>query len=189
VPLAVPKSAARPTLKPKSDQPGDSSSTAVGGAKTNGTEAAKPAGEANVGLSLLCQSKQQVGKPFIVVVSVNSNATMTAASLALKFDPALLQLKAVRDGGLLGNHAEIKHQVQGGNLVISLQQAADKAAPASANGKLVVIEFTALGAGQTSIEINGAETNLTLGGNLSAQITATPARLQISREAVSLLNY
>jgi hypothetical protein len=167
VPQATVK-AARPTLKNKSE-----------------SEAQE--GLVEVGLSLHCQPKQQVGKSFIVVVSLDSNAPMTGANIALKYDPALLQLKAVRDGGLLGSHPDITHQVAGGNLLISIRQTQEKAQPVKATGKLVVVEFTALGAGQTSIDINGSETQFKLAGDLGAQINAMPVKLQISREAVSSL--
>jgi general secretion pathway protein D len=192
VPLAVPK-AARPTLKPKSDQPGAGGNTAPGtSANPAGPEAAKgekantKATELAVGLSLHCQQKQQVGKSFIVVVSVTGDAALTNASLALKFDPAKLQLKAVRDGGLLGNHADISHQVKGGNLTITMEQAQGKAVPMQANSKLLVLEFKALEPGPTQIDFVNDETQLKLTGNLSARVSSTPAQLQISREAVSL---
>jgi general secretion pathway protein D len=206
VPLAVPKTVPRPTLKPKSDQPEANgatppapSSAKPAGAEANATASAAPSaksaastvkskGDAAVGLSLMpAVIKQQVGKSFIVVVSVSGQATMTGAQVGLKFDPMMLQLKAVRDGGLLGNRPDLTHQVEGGNLLVTLQQAQDKAAPATASGRLLVVEFTALGPGQTAIEFNSSETQLTLVGNLVAQISATPAQVQISRETVSSL--
>jgi len=185
--------APRPVLKPKSDHPETSSKAtpnAASTAKTVTPEAPKGKSDTTVGLSLMpTLIKQQVGKSFIVVVSVNGQASMTGANISLNYDPAMLQVKSVRAGEVLGSRPDLTHQVSGnGNLLITLQQSQEKAAPASANGKLVVVEFTAMGPGQTSINFNGSETQVILAGNLSAQISASAAQVQISREAVSLAN-
>jgi hypothetical protein len=173
------RGAAGATAKPT----GANRSTDPAGGKAKGEEA-----NAAVELNLLCQPKQQVGKSFLVVVSVNGEAQITGANISLKYDPALLQLKAVRDGGLLGSQADITHQDSGGSLVITVQQGSDKTPPVKATGKLVVVEFTALGPGETSIDFNNAETQFTLTDSAAPQVNAVPVKLEISREAISKLN-
>ncbi len=93
----------------------------------------------------------------------------------------------MRDGGLLGSQAEITHQDAGGSLTINAQQSQDKPSPVAANGKLVVIEFTATDAGETSIEFNSSDIKFTLADGGSPKISAAPTKLEIAREAISKL--
>jgi hypothetical protein len=44
----------------------------------------------------------------------SGQSTLTGATLLLKFDATKLQLKAVRNGALLGNRAELEHYEQEG---------------------------------------------------------------------------
>jgi general secretion pathway protein D len=128
--------------------------------------------------------KQQVGKTFLVVVTVNGDGQMTGANLALNFDPSVLQLRAVRDGGLLGSNPDLTHQVQNGNLLVTVQQSPDLNRPAKTNGRLLVLEFAALNAGQTTIDVRGDETKLMLAGG-GRPLNFSPVQVEISRESLS----
>ena len=161
----------RPMIKTKDDTGANEVPGAAKGPK-NGVE-----------LSLLCQPKQQVGKSFIVVVSLNGEAQITGANVALKYDASKLEFKAVHDGGLFNNRGELTHQNNNGTLVINLQQTEDKVSPVKANGKFVVIEFTALESGETSIDFHNAETQFKLADSAVAQISANPVKLEIGPEA------
>ena len=126
-------------------------------------------------------SKQQIGKSVFIAVAVNTQVSMTGAKLSLTYDPALLRLKAVRDSGLLGDRADLTHQEDGGRLQIALQQDQRESSPVTANGQLLLIEFTAVGAGQAVIDFNLGETALVLGSNLNRQIEGQGTAVQISR--------
>jgi general secretion pathway protein D len=126
-------------------------------------------------------SQQQVGKSIFVMVAVDGQTAITGAKLSLKYNPALLQLKAVRDAGLLGNRAEITYHEQGGNLALTMRQAPGGSIPVAVNGPLLLIEFTALNAGQAIIDVNLNETALTPVNNLNLRIKPYSAAVQISR--------
>lgn len=131
--------------------------------------------------------KQQVGKTFLVVVTVNGEGQMTGANLALNYDPSVLQLKAVRDGGLLGANPDLTHSEKSGNLLVTVQQSPDNSRPARANGRLLVLEFAAVGAGQTKIDLKGEETKLMLADGGTRQLNLSPVQVEISRESLSRL--
>jgi hypothetical protein len=126
-------------------------------------------------------SQQQVGKSIFVMVAVDGQTAITGAKLSLKYNTALLQLKAVRDAGLLGNRAEITYHEQGGNLALTMRQAPGGSIPVAVNGPLLLIEFTALNAGQAIIDVNLNETALTPVNNLNLRIKPYSAAVQISR--------
>jgi general secretion pathway protein D len=130
--------------------------------------------------------KTQKGKSFIVVMSMDGSSTMTGAQISLKYDPAMLQVKSVRDGGLLGKQPDMTHQIDGGNLLISLQQSGGKT-PAKTSGRLLVVEFTALNSGQTAIQVNDAESQLTSGNVASARVASRAAQVSITAESAAIL--
>src|SRR5438552_17262455 len=107
---------------------------------------------------------------------------MQGVKLALRFDPALLQFKAVRDSGLFGAQADLTHQVEGGHLWIQMQPAQDGATPVTADGQLLLIEFTTLSSGQAAIDFNLSETTLVLSDRRNVQLNAKGTQVQITSE-------
>lgn len=184
----TPAPATRPVTKPDSEQPGaETSQPPAETANSVRVPAANSPGASVVGLSMMPAAiRGQVGKSFILVLSLDGEAQMTGANISLKYDPAKLQVKAVRDGGLLGKRPDITHQVDGGNLLISMQQA-DREGPIKASGRLLIVEFTALSNGNTTIDINNGETHLLLAGAPGAQISAVAAQVQIGGEVAARL--
>ena len=142
-----------------------------------------------LGLSLkLKEKKLQLGETFIVVVAVDGKSKMSGANIALNYDTNLLQLKSVRDGGMLGKNPDITQQDKSGHLFVTMQQMGDYAIPAAANGKLLILEFKAIAAGQTMIGFNTDETRFLLLDKTSPLFSVAPAQFEISREAISKLN-
>jgi hypothetical protein len=125
------------------------------------------------------QSRVQMNKTVAVTLQVDAQSVLSSANLALRFDPAKLQVKSVRDGDMLGKQADITHTVENGVLVINAGTGGGKAGKAS--GRLLVIEFTAVGEGQAQIAIERGESQIKLTNNTVAVITATPARLTVVR--------
>ncbi len=150
----------------------------------------KPAGfqtntQPVIDLSLLPNLiEQEVGESFFVTVSLYGQVKLNDAQVSLRFDPALLSLKSVRSGGLLGSQAHINHRLDAGHLRIKVQQAQDRAAPVSANGQLLLLEFTALNAGQTLLDVDLGETELRQGGGLTVQMQKQNARIRIHRNGL-----
>jgi hypothetical protein len=125
------------------------------------------------------QSRVQMNKSVAVTVQVDAQSIMSSANLALRFDPAKLQVKSVRDGDMLGKQADITHTVENGILIINAGVGGGKVGKAS--GRLLVIEFTAVGEGQAQIVVERGESQIKLTNNTAAVITATPAQLTVVR--------
>jgi general secretion pathway protein D len=126
-------------------------------------------------------TRPRIGETFAVAIAVNGAASMTGATVALNFDPARVQFKAVRDGGLLGNRALLRQQVSEGRLHLTLQPPAEHAAPAFAQGQLFLVEFVALADGEARIEFDLSETSLQLTGEASVELAARNAQINIRR--------
>ncbi len=142
-----------------------------------------------VGLTLrLKDNKTSVGESFIVVVAVDGKSKMTGANIGLNFDSTLLQLKSVRDGGLLGKNPDITHLEKNGDLFVTLQQANDNRFPVLSEGRLLILEFKAIASGATTIAFNEKETKFLAGNLPSPTFSISPAQLEISRETISKLN-
>ncbi len=145
--------------------------------------------EAQLGLSLkLKEKKLQLGETFIVVVAVDGKSKMSGANIALNYDTNLLQLKSVRDGGMLGKNPDMTQQYKSGHLFVTMQQMGDHLIPTAANGKLLILEFKAIAAGQTMIGFNTDETRFLLTDKSSPLFSVAPAQFEITREAISKLN-
>ncbi len=126
-------------------------------------------------------TRPRVGETFAVAVAVNGAASMTGATVALNFDPARVQFKAVRDGGLLGNRALLRQQVNEGRLHLTLQPSAENAAPAFAQGQLFLLEFVALAEGEARLEFDLSETSLQLTSDANVELAARNAQVNIRR--------
>jgi len=130
--------------------------------------------------------KQQLGKTFTVTVEASSQAQMSGASIALKYDATKLQVKSVKDGGMFGAQPEFSYNInEKGILIVNVRHPQNL--PTASNGRLVMIEFTAIGAGQSEIAFNSNETKVKVG---SAQILAggLAAPVIISRDSVTSSN-
>jgi general secretion pathway protein D len=125
------------------------------------------------------QARVQVGKPVTITLQVEAQTALANAQLALRFDPTKLQVKSVRDGDMLGKQPDIMHSVDKGLLTITASATGGKASKAS--GRLIVIEFVALGEGTTEISLNGGETQVRLVGDVVASLNVTPTQLVINR--------
>ncbi len=124
-------------------------------------------------------STQQVGQSLLLTVTVTGQATLAGATLLLKFDATKLRLKAVRNGGLLGNRAELEHYEQGGDLLITMQQISEESQPKVDGGQLLYLEFITLSPGQVAIDFDLTATELVLEAERQYTITASGARVEI----------
>ncbi len=130
--------------------------------------------------------RQRVGKTFTVTVEVSSQEQMSGASVALSYDASKLEVKSVRDGGLFGAQPEFGYDIkQKGVLIVNVKQPQNS--PTAASGRLITIEFSAIGEGQSEISIDRNETRVRIGG---AQIPAGGASTQviISRDSAKSSN-
>ncbi len=130
--------------------------------------------------------RQQLGKTFTVAVEVGSQAQMSGATIALKYDAKKLEVKSVRDGGMFGAQPEFSYDIsEKGILIVRVKQPQNTATAAS--GRLITIEFVAIGAGQSEIAFNSSDTKVRVG---SALLPAGGSATQviISRDSVTSSN-
>ncbi|MGH9767590.1 MAG: cohesin domain-containing protein, partial [Blastocatellia bacterium] len=129
----------------------------------------------------------KIGKKFTVTVEVSSQAQMSGADIELKYDASKLEVKSVRDGGMFGAQPEFGYDLnkQKGILTVNVKQPQNT--PTAANGRLITIEFSAIGEGQSEIAFNTNETKVRVG---SAQIPAAGSATQviIGRDSVATSN-
>jgi len=130
--------------------------------------------------------REQLGKTFTVTVEVSGQEQMSGANIALKYDASKLQVKTVRDAGMFGPQPDFSYDMkQKGVLIVSVKQPQN--AMTAASGRLITVEFSAIGEGQSEIAFNGNETNARVG---SARIPAGGGGTQviIGRDSVTSSN-
>jgi hypothetical protein len=131
--------------------------------------------------------RQQPGKSFTVAVEVSGQAQMTGANIALRFDPAKLKFKSVKDAGMFGAQPDLTYEVERGNLTIKIKH--QQATPVSGSGQLVLIEFAAIAEGQSEIAFSANGTQIKTANNALAQTGGSPTQVIVSRNgAVSATN-
>jgi general secretion pathway protein D len=125
--------------------------------------------------------RQQPGKSFTVAVDVKSQAQMTGAEIAISFDPAKLRLKNVRDGGMFGAQPDPTYEVENGNLLVKFKSPQSALAVPS-SGRMILIEFAAIGEGSSEIVFNQTATQVSMAGNANMKPVGTPTQVIISRD-------
>jgi general secretion pathway protein D len=119
--------------------------------------------------------KERVGKSFTVTIDVSGERQMSGADIALKYDASMLQVKSVRDGGLFGQQPDFSYdKKQKGVLTVSVKHPFD--APTATRGRLVTVEFSAIGEGQSEIALSGDQTKAKVG---ASQISVAGSAIQV----------
>ena len=124
-------------------------------------------------------SAPKAGETFALPVIVNGDALLQGAAVTLEFNPALLQFKSARTGSLFGARAVIQQQTNPGRVLLQLQGMAERTGAVVAQGELLVLEFTALAAGATQIEVNLNETSLHVEGETPVQIRSKAVQVTV----------
>jgi general secretion pathway protein D len=99
------------------------------------------------------------GQDLYVAVFVNGNSDVSSAHISLTYDPSLLDVKGVRDSGMLsaGARAELQFTADGGLLNIQMDRA--QGTPAvPARGQLCLVVFTVKAQGQSPLVLNEQQT-------------------------------
>lgn len=122
---------------------------------------------------------QAVGESFFAAVSVSSQLQINEAQVALKYDPAMLELKSIQSGGLLGAQASIVPQGENGLLSFLIQQEKNNSNSVEASGQLLLLEFTAIKPGKSSIAFVNQQQVMRQGAPLPAQIQTQNAGIEI----------
>jgi general secretion pathway protein D len=109
-----------------------------------------------VTLSIRSAPQAIKGQQLNAAVIVNGNAEIQSANLSLSYDPNMLEVKAVRDGGLLragGANPDLQFTSQGGILNVQMERPAGTGG-VPARGQLLFIIFEVKNQGQISLMLN-----------------------------------
>jgi hypothetical protein len=99
------------------------------------------------------------GQDLYAAIFVNGNGEVSSAHITLAYDPALLDVKGVRDSGMLstGARAELTFTAEGG--VVNIQMDRPQGTPAvPARGQLCLVVFAVKAPGQSPLVLNDQQT-------------------------------
>jgi general secretion pathway protein D len=120
--------------------------------------------------------KERVGKTFKVTIEVSGERQVSGADIALQYDSSKLEVKSVRDGGLFGQQPDFSYdKKQKGVLTVSVKHPQD--APTATSGRLVTVEFSAIGEGQSEIALGSGQTKARVG---ATQLPVASSAIQVT---------
>jgi general secretion pathway protein D len=116
-----------------------------------------------VALSVKSASPNAVkGQDLYVAVIANGNGEVSSSTVSISYDPNVIEVKGVRDGGLLssgGGRPELQFTAEGGQL--NVQMSLPPGVPGkAARGQLLLIVFTVKNAGPSTLTLNEGQTML-----------------------------
>ena len=98
------------------------------------------------------------GGPYTIPVSIANVARLSMVTVTLMFDPALLRVRTVQEGGFLrsgGVSAVFTQQVSPGRVDMTITRSAD-ATGASGTGLLGAVLFDAVAPGTATLNLSGS---------------------------------
>jgi general secretion pathway protein D len=120
--------------------------------------------------------KERVGKTFKVTIEVSGEQQVSGADIALQYDASKLEVKSVRDGGLFGQQPDFSYdKKQKGVLTVSVNHPQN--APTATSGRLVTVEFSAIGEGQSEIALGSGQTRARVG---ATQLPVAGSAIQVT---------
>ncbi len=121
------------------------------------------------------------GQDLYVAIFVNGNGEMSSAHISLNYDPNLLEVKGVRDSGMLsaGARAELQFAAEGGVINIQMDRPHGVGA-VPARGQLCLIVFAVKAVGQSPLLLNEQSTHFrTLTGqNLPIKVQSSQVEIR-----------
>lgn len=100
-----------------------------------------------------------VGQEFYVAIIVNGNTDIGYVNLAMTFDQNILEVKSVRDGGMIRNSSMPPHHAENGLLTVQMERP-EGSSGSSSRGQLLLVVFKVKAAGQSPLIINEEQTFL-----------------------------
>src|SRR5262249_28350218 len=94
------------------------------------------------------------GQDLYVAIFANGPVEVTSARIGLSFDPNILEVKGVRDAGLMstGARAELQFQAEAGTVSIQLDRP-NGSPGVAARGQVCLVVFTTKNQGQTGLNL------------------------------------
>lgn len=142
-----------PGLKPDPDEEGDDEES--DDEEDTGAQASQRNGPILVSVKS-ASALATKGQDLYVAIIVNGNADISGTNLSLSYDPNILDVKAVRDGGLLragGANPELQFSAESGLLNVQLERPAGTSG-VPARGQLLLLVFTVKNPGQSMLQLN-----------------------------------
>jgi general secretion pathway protein D len=121
------------------------------------------------------------GQDLYVAINLSGSATIASANLSLSFDPNILEVKSVRDGGLLRSGSSMPDiQFTADNGVLNVQMSRQgTTSGVAARGMLLLLVFNIKGQGQSPININEAQTFIRTGSGQMAVLKAQSTQIEV----------
>jgi hypothetical protein len=101
------------------------------------------------------------GQNLYAAIFVNGNGDVASAHITLSYDAALLEVRGVRDSGMLsaGARAELQFTAEGG--LLNIQMDRSQGTPAvPARGQLCLVDFVVKATGKSPLVLNEEQTQL-----------------------------
>ena len=99
------------------------------------------------------------GQDLYAAIFVNGNSDVSSAHITLSYDPALLEVKGVRDSGMLSAGARAELQFTAENGLLNIQMDRPQGTPGvPARGQLCLVVFSVKAAGQSPLVLNDQQT-------------------------------
>lgn len=121
------------------------------------------------------------GQDLYVAIFVNGNGEMSSAHISLNYDPSLLEVKGVRDSGMLsaGARAELQFAAEGGAINIQMDRPTGVGA-VPARGQLCLIVFAVKAQGQSPLLLNEQSTyfRTPTGQNLPIRVQSSQVEIR-----------
>jgi general secretion pathway protein D len=121
------------------------------------------------------------GQDLYVAINLSGSATIASANLSLSFDPNILEVKSVRDGGLLRSGSampDIQFTTDNGVLNVQMSRQGTTSGVA-ARGMLLLLVFNIKNQGQSPININEAQTFIRTGSGQMAVLKAQSTQIEV----------
>jgi hypothetical protein len=120
------------------------------------------------------------GQDLYVAIFVAGSGDLSAAHITLNYDGALLEVKGVRDSGMLGAgaRAELQFSHEGGVLSIQMDRA-QGAGGVPARGQLCLVVFSVKAQGQSPLSLNGPQSQFRNSSGLTLPIRVLSSQVDI----------
>ncbi len=121
------------------------------------------------------------GQDLYVAILLNGNSSIASTNFSMTYDPSILEVKGVRDGGLLrsgGVTPDLQFTADNGVVNVQMSRpAGDHGTPA--RGQLLLIVFNVKGQGQTPLAINEAQTFIRSGNGQLATLKFQSTQIEV----------
>jgi general secretion pathway protein D len=116
-----------------------------------------------------------------VAIIVNGNTDINYTNISLNYDPNILEIKGVRDGGLLragGANPALNFSADGGLLNVQMERPAGTSG-VPARGQLLLIVFSVKGQGQSPLTLNEGQTFFRTPNNTPVQLRLQSSQVEV----------